>query len=367
MKELNFGLNKFRDFIKSKKCICFGSGAQAKRMICIMQNWNIVKNIVTFVDNDKSKIGKKIKYRGLEFPIVSAEESLGYVDGNTIYIITCSDVIGIKEQMDQYKILKEIPFFSLAELASQQLRISDYDNVVKESDMPLIPKKIHYCWCGSELPDSCKKNIESWEKYCPDYEIIEWNEKNYNFNENKYMRQAALMGKWGLACDYARVDILYNNGGIYLDTDVEVTQCLDELLYQKGFAILDNAFLVNFGTGYGSIAYNPILKELRDYYNDVDYILQDGSLNNEPSPIHIYNVLRKYGLKVNDTFQTVPGINIYPMIMGGSNSYTQQKRVTDKTFFVHYGAATWLDNKYMESKNRLSEYYKCREDGLESY
>ena len=100
----------------------------------------------------------------------------------------------------------------------------------------MIPKKIHYCWFGGNpLPELAIRCIESWKKYCPDYEIIRWDESNYDVTKNKYMYQAYENKRWGFVPDYARLDIIYNYGGIYLDTDVELLNSLDDLLDQKCF------------------------------------------------------------------------------------------------------------------------------------
>ena len=92
----------------------------------------------------------------------------------------------------------------------------------------MIPKIIHYCWIGgTPLPEIAKKCIESWKKCCPDYEIREWNESNYDFTQNVYMKEAYEVKKWGFVPDYARLDIIYRYGGFYLDTDVELLKSLD--------------------------------------------------------------------------------------------------------------------------------------------
>lgn len=87
----------------------------------------------------------------------------------------------------------------------------------------MIPKIIHYCWFGgAEIPEHDKKCIESWKKYCPDYQIIRWDESNYDYKKNPYMKEAYEAKKWGFVPDFARLDIVYEHGGIYLDTDVEI-------------------------------------------------------------------------------------------------------------------------------------------------
>ena len=87
----------------------------------------------------------------------------------------------------------------------------------------MIPKVIHYCWFGANaLPESAIECIESWKQFCPDYEIIQWNETNYDVTKNRYMHEAYQNKKYGFVPDYARLDIIYTHGGIYLDTDVEL-------------------------------------------------------------------------------------------------------------------------------------------------
>ena len=100
----------------------------------------------------------------------------------------------------------------------------------------MIPKKIHYCWFGGNpLPESAKKYIETWKKYCPDYEIIEWNEENFDVTQNQYCKEAYEAKKWAFVSDYARFWILYRYGGIYFDTDVEVIRPIDDMVAKGPF------------------------------------------------------------------------------------------------------------------------------------
>ena len=106
----------------------------------------------------------------------------------------------------------------------------------KDSNGKNTKKKFHYCWVGGTAkPKSVQYCIDSWKKYCPDYEIIEWNEDNYDFSKNRYMKEAYDNKKWGFVPDYARLDIIYQHGGIYMDTDVEMVANLDDLLEYEDF------------------------------------------------------------------------------------------------------------------------------------
>ncbi len=136
----------------------------------------------------------------------------------------------------------------------------------------MIPKVIHYCWFGGgEKSRLMKKCIKSWKKYCPDYEIIEWNEDNFDVNGIEFTKGAYNAKKWAFVTDYARLDIIYKHGGIYLDTDVELLKPLDELLKYKGFFGFEEMGMVNTGVGFGAEKGNLLVKQMRDDYNNDVY------------------------------------------------------------------------------------------------
>lgn len=106
----------------------------------------------------------------------------------------------------------------------------------------MIPKKIHYCWFGGNpLPEDVKRYIESWKKYCPDYELIRWDESNYDVHKNTYVELAYQNKKWAFLTDYARLDTIYEHGGIYLDADVElvhgISSCIASARFSATFAV----------------------------------------------------------------------------------------------------------------------------------
>ena len=105
----------------------------------------------------------------------------------------------------------------------------------------IIPKIIHYCWFGGNpLPPLAKKCIASWKKYLPDYEIRQWDESNYDVNKIPYIKEAYAAKKFAFVSDYARFDILYNYGGIYFDTDVEIISPLDCIISAGSFMGCEN-------------------------------------------------------------------------------------------------------------------------------
>ena len=218
----------------------------------------------------------------------------------------------------------------------------------------MIPKIIHYCWVGKNpKPQSVLYCIESWKKFCPDYEIKEWNESNYDFSKNLYMKQAYEAGKWGFVPDYARLDIVYQYGGIYLDTDVEIIKGFDTLLNQTAFMGFENTgdgeFFVNCGHGFGAEAHNEVIRQVRDFYKHVSFLNEDGTFNLLASPYFTTQSLRKLGLKQENQDQELPGIMIYASdVLCPKNFRTGKMKITSRTVSIHHFTASWVDARIKE-------------------
>ena len=161
-----------------------------------------------------------------------------------------------------------------------------------------IPRIIHYVWFGKKKKSRVvQKCIESWYKYCSDYRIVEWNETNYNIKKNQYMYEAYKEKKWAFASDYARFDIIYHYGGIYLDTDVELVANIDVFLQNKMFmGFLDDKRVAS-GLGFGSISGNPIVKEILGYYTNRSFYKANGNMDLRVCNHNETNVLMKHGLR----------------------------------------------------------------------
>lgn len=221
--------------------------------------------------------------------------------------------------------------------------------------MAKIPKIIHYCWVGGNpKPQSVLYCIESWKRCCPDYEIREWNETNYDFTKNEYMHQAYEAKKWGFVPDYARLDIIYEHGGIYLDTDVEMVRSFDELLEHEGFFGFEDTgegtYFVACGLGFGAQKHNALIKELRDYYADVRFHHPDGTLNLMPAPRHNNAVFEKYGAKMDNSHQNIQGNVFYPSEYFCPKVFkTGKMRLTKKTYSIHHFSASWMDDAIRKS------------------
>lgn len=210
----------------------------------------------------------------------------------------------------------------------------------------MIPKIIHYCWFGgnpkSGLILSC---IESWKKYLPDYEIREWNEETFDVNCNTYVRQAYEAKKWAFVSDYARLHALYNYGGIYLDTDVEVLKNLDCFLDNEaftGFEAKDSPITAVMGTKAG----NPEFKDLLDYYNDKTFIKEDGSYDITTNTTIISGILKNKGIVLNGKMQKLDSITIYPQIYFCPNNFSRIWNMpSKKSYAIHHFDQSWKSDK----------------------
>ena len=229
----------------------------------------------------------------------------------------------------------------------------------------MIPKIIHYCWFGGNpLPESAKKCIDSWKKYCPNYEIREWNETNYDLSSNHYMEEAYSRKIWGFVPDYARLDIVYQHGGIYMDVDVEVVRSMDELLNNAFYMGIEKSasgsISVNPGLGFGAEKHDPgIYKLMHEIYDNLSFINQDGTVNKTPSPIMNTEYLETLGFKREDREQTVEGIHIYQSeCFCPKNFETAEIHCTDKTYSIHHFDASWYtshEKKWHVMRQKLAQ------------
>ena len=206
-----------------------------------------------------------------------------------------------------------------------------------------IPKVIHYCWFGKgKMPKLANKCIKSWKKYCPDYKIICHNEDNFDMTQNRYLNEAYKAGKWAFVSDYARLKIIYDNGGIYLDTDVELIKPIDDLLLTKGFMGFDEKGIVATGLGFGAEKGNEIVSDFLKDYDNIPFVLPDGSYDLTPCPDRNTEALKRLGMDIKNTNQTFRDITFLPdEYLCPMNYYTGKKTITENTYSIHHYSASW--------------------------
>lgn len=215
-----------------------------------------------------------------------------------------------------------------------------------------IPKIIHYCWFGGNpLPEMAVKCIDSWKKFFPDYEIKEWNESNFDVHCCNYVEEAYQARKWAFVSDYARFWILYREGGLYFDTDVEVIKPFDDILDKGAFMGCEIAIKcvrglnlgVNPGLGLGANPGLGLYKEILDSYNTRHFMREDGSVNVATVVDITTEILKQHGWRGDGTIERVCDVNIYPPDYFCPMDYcTGQLNITANSHSIHWYSASWF-------------------------
>lgn len=215
----------------------------------------------------------------------------------------------------------------------------------------MIPKIIHYCWFGrNPLPPLAKKCIASWKKHLPEYEIKEWNEDNFDLDMFPYAREAYDNRKFAFVTDIVRLYALYNEGGIYMDTDVEVIKPLDGFLHHTAFSGFENE--TNVPTGIMASEKGGLwAKENLDYYNGRHFVKSDGSLDTTTNVTIITDYMVKKGLKQKNGYFDFPGlITIYPKDYFCPIGQSFKLEISPNTVCIHHFAGSWLPKKKLFKK-----------------
>lgn len=221
-----------------------------------------------------------------------------------------------------------------------------------------IARIIHYCWFGhNPKPELANRCIASWKKHCPDYEIIEWNETNFNISQcPAYVQDAYHAGLWAFVSDYARLKIVYENGGVYLDTDVELLKPLDKLLEYRGFFAFEDPKRIATGLGFGAVPKLELLQEMMEDYHAMSFYHEDGSINYTTCPDVNTHVFLNHGLKQNNKKQILEGnILILPTeYLCPINYHTDMLVKTFRTISIHWFSKSWMtEASRIEHKNAV--------------
>ncbi len=218
----------------------------------------------------------------------------------------------------------------------------------------MIPKIIHYCWFGGKAkPELAEKCIESWKKFCPDYEIVEWNEDNFDINSNLYVKQAYEARKYAFVTDYVRLFALYTQGGVYMDTDVMVLKPLDEYLVHESFSGFESKTKIPTGI-MASEKGNPLFGELLGYYDTATFLREDGSLDMTTNVEIITDMLTPKGFVPNGEFQVVAGFALYPQnVFCPLHKKLNNKKYMQNTATIHYFAGSWKSDATKKRESSL--------------
>lgn len=349
-----------KDIISNKRrIVLFGVGVIGQVTTpSILISLGIVPYIDCYVDNDEHKWGDSIDVFG-EKVDVRSPNYLKSCDENTVILVNISRYVEVIEQLDSMESVQHMKMYIMPMMYIHNMCMSKSCGMPFLEDEPRIPKVIHYMWFGKKrIPDVLKRNIDSWRRLCPDYEIIEWNENNYDIYKHSYMGQAYENKAYGFIPDYARLDILYQYGGFYLDTDVELLRSLDELRYQESFVGVEKWQVLNFGGCSGAVSGNICLKKFLEAREDVEFVNSDGSLNRTTCGYYDTKTAISMGYKLDGTTQNIGEMNIYAYDYFHPYDYMSGiTNITENSFSIHHFNGGWMDEKMKKQNDIAAKKY----------
>lgn len=222
----------------------------------------------------------------------------------------------------------------------------------------MIPKIIHYCWFGrGEMPRIMKKCLKSWKKFCPDWEIVRWDEDSFDVNSTVWTKQAYDAKKYAFVADYVRLKALNEMGGVYLDTDQELIKPLTPFMHHPAFLGFMDCQNVSAGV-IGAVKGHPVIAEMLDYYKDRTFLTQDGQ-DIKPNTNWMTEILLDCGLKMDDSYQELDDIVVYPQTYFCPTSCVSIQDLTGPdTVSLHHWAMTWRTEKAKKDFARVKRHQK---------
>lgn len=211
----------------------------------------------------------------------------------------------------------------------------------------MIPRTIHYCWFGrGAMPELAQKCIASWHKYMPDWDYKLWNEDNFDVSQVVYIKEAYEARKYAFVSDFVRLFVLEREGGIYLDTDVEVFRSFEELLEFRAFAGFEGSKYLPLGTCVlASEAHGIWVSEQLDYYRDRHFLKEDGTMDNTTNVQFITAKMREQGFVQNGMEQDFKDLHVFPVDYFCPMQTTGEFFRTNNTYCNHLGMGSWMDRK----------------------
>lgn len=355
LKISNMGPIEFKKYIHEKKIYIWGAGRALESCIDIYCRENEIKGII---DNNKTLWGTVYSYNNQEVLIKSPEAFFEEIQDKALFkdcVLMISSpfyAADIVEELDNIPQLDGLECFLQVLIRNTKESVERFEFTQGENK---IPKKIHYIWVGNKpLPDKYEKNIDSWKKYNPDFEIIRWDESNYDFTTCDYVREAFCAKEWSFVSNYARLDIVYQHGGIYLDTDVEVIHNLEVLLKDEVFLNMGCADRINMGCGFGAIAGHSMIDDMKKRFENSHFWLKEKA---EKKPFHtfVHPITEKYGFKIENRYQKKSGIALYPCeVMSPLTIGEMSDFFSEKTVSIHHEEGNWKTDNEKRGLEKLN-------------
>ena len=343
-------ITEYFEELKTKEIISWGSGKHFRNITYpFLSRSGLICNMKGFVDvpgTMDAEIGGRLYGR------IGKDELAGMNRKKTIILIAVTGYDEILTQIRSDNILSSfeaIPSIYLESLYEDMLLLSvdRPPRNYRKHDNEIIPRIIHGIWLsGDPMPELYVRCLESWKKYVPDYDIKIWDLESYEPDHCLFFEQAIAHKNWSFASDYARADLLYRYGGVYMDLDVEMLRPIDDLLYNDAYMSFESLDRIECGSGMGAYPGHPILKEICESYERRPYLREDGSWDTSTCPVRYTEVIEKHGLKKNGGFQSVEDITIYPFEMLTGKSFdTGITYSTESSYTLHHHNGSWIPDK----------------------
>jgi hypothetical protein len=361
MKTLNTTIDNFINHIEDKKLIIYGLGKDYFEFSESYYFDYISKYIFQYIDNGKA--GQEITNDNQTY-IVKSVDFLKTISNGIVLICSSKYMDDMYKNLCDLELPDSIECFLLPVIwtvsdGNDNDEIKDY--VFNNTSVPSrIEKKIHCFWfSGDEKPEKYLKCIDSWKRVCPDYEIIEWNADNYDCGKNIFIKQAFEKKKWAFVSDYARLEVIYKYGGIYLDMDVELKKDFEPLLKCNAFFSFGRQFFIDLGTGFGSVANNPFIKEMLNLYEGKEFVDKSGTPMFEKyvQPLYIKDIFVNKGICMNGNMQMVDEMLFLPRKYYSpvDDFFFQNYIQCEDTRGIHWFNAGWCDETIynIREKNKI--------------
>ena len=326
-------------FSMNRKIILYGAGASCELILQAYYGQGLSERLSFIVDGNEELDGKEcVASENIMVKILSLNHFIREWQGRMeqfVMLMTPYHSLAFIPQLDEMKELDGLSTYLFSMIVNKKMPETF---PLRSLNQSVIPKKIHYIWIGGNaLPEEDMRNIESWRRFCPDYEICLWNEENYDFQGNRYVREAVANRQYMYATDYVRKDILYRYGGIYLDTDVELLAPIDDLLYNEAFIGIEDGGQLNSGSGLGAVAGYPLMKEMRDLYEDIAFIDENGKPNYHYNTYYETKFMLERGFRLWNEYQNIGGMVCFPRevlmpegVVGLPDTYTKRTLANHK-------------------------------------
>ncbi len=336
--------------LKDKKIIIWGLGEFFEYYFAEKFPVELRKNVSYMVDSKPPGDTKEVWGRKLN---MYSSEVLKDERDCAIILTSSNYSYDIYKQLDGMEIDDSIECFPFCSILA--CSVGKNDSAIEKEAFDInrperIPKKIHYFWfSGDEKPEEYQKCIDSWKRNCPDYEIIEWNMTNYDAGDNKFVKGALEAKKWAFASDFARLDVIYKYGGIYLDSDLEIVTAPDTLLGNKAFFTFDSSNDIDLCL-IGSEKGNPLLAEIKKLYDNVEFSVEKMTAFTQPR--YIRDVLKRHGVALDGNMQQVEDNVFLPRKYFSplDNFCYEMLDDSESVIGIHHCNAGWRNNGFKSQR-----------------